>query len=156
MTITFNPSNLIQNSVFSSEIDFVNKYGNYSIGYNDLTPLGTQKKTWFYFVLFLSLILTIILFVLAKEEKDINGNVIEPTTAKKLFKILAYGCLGIFIISVIYSGYMYFFIYSPQYNQWFKTLPVEAQNQLNIITSINVIANQAQNYSINNPLIKIN
>ena len=161
MKISFNPSSItgsiIENNVANSKVDFVNKYGSYSSNYDNLTPLGGQKKTWFYFILIISLILTGILFHLSKEEKDANGNIIEPTSAKKLYKILAWMFLGISIIFIIYSGYMYFFIYSPQYNEWLKSLPVEAQNKLNIIKSLNLIANEVQNYNKNNPdLIKIN
>ncbi len=161
MQISFNPTSFIQstvkNSSINSKMDFIKKYGNYSVKYDDLTPLGEQKKVWFYFIMILSLILTGILFHLSREEKDVNGNVLEQTTDKKLYKVLAYGCLGIFVLSLLYSGYMYLFIYSPQYNEWFKNLPSEAQNQLYIFRSLDMIANESYNYTRNNPsLININ
>lgn len=151
MQISFNPTSLVENSVINSQVDFIEKYGNYSSNYKDLTPLGGQKKIWFYFIVILSLILTTILFYMSKEEKDINGNIIQPTNTKKLYKTLAWVFLGIFIVSITYSGYMYFFVYSPQYNEWLNSLPVDARNKLNIIRGLNMIANQAQSYNMNNP-----
>jgi hypothetical protein len=148
MNISFNvnPLNSISYNVANSKIDFVKNYGTLSLNYNNLTPLGEQKKVWFYFVLILSLILTGVLFHLSREEQDINGNVIEQTTSKKIYKILAWIFVVISGILIIYSGYMYFFIYSPQYNEWLNSLPTDARNQLNIINSLNMIANEAQNY----------
>ncbi len=151
MKISFNPTSLIEGNVANSKVNFIKNYGNLAEKYNDLTPLGEQKQVWFYFIVILSAILSGILFNMSKEEKDANGNVIEPTTTKKIYKILAWLCLGIFIVSLIYSGYMYLFIYSPQYNEWLKNLPSDARNQLNIINSLNAIVNEAQNYNRNNP-----
>jgi hypothetical protein len=161
MQISFNPASitgsLIENNVANSKVDFVNRYGSYSAKYDDLTPLGGQKKTWFYFIIVISLIIMGILFNISKEKKDENGNVIPPTSNEKIYKILAWIFLGIAIIFIIYSGYMYFFIYSPQYKEWFRNLPVEAQNKLNVIKSLTVISNEVQNFNKNNPsLIKIN
>jgi hypothetical protein len=149
MKISFNPTGLIANNVTNAKIDFVNNYGTYSNNYDDLTSLGEQKKTWFYFILIISLILTGMLFHISREEKDANGNVIEKTTAKKIYKILAWIFLGISIIFIIYSGYMYFFVYSPQYNEWVKSLPVDAQQKLNIIKNLNRIVEQAQSQAQN-------
>ena len=151
MRISFNPISLIQGNVANSKVEFVKNYGNLAANYNDLTPLGEQKQVWFYFIIILSAILSGILFHISREEKDANGNVIKPTTTKNIYKILAWICLAIFIISLIYSGYMYFFVYSPQYNEWFKSLPSDARNKLNIINSLNTIVNESQNYNINNP-----
>ena len=151
MNISFNvnPSNLISANVTNSKFDFIKNYGKLAVNYNNLTPLGEQKKVWFYFVLILSLILTGVLFHLAREEKDVNGNV-NQTASKKIFKILAWIFVGISGTLIIYSGYMYFFIYSPQYNEWLNSLPTDARNQLNIIKSLDMIANEAKNYNTNN------
>ena len=148
MNISFNinPLNSISSNVANSKIDFIKNYGTLAFNYNNLTPLGEQKKVWFYFVLILSLILTGVLFHLSREEKDINGNVIEQTTSKKIYKILAWLFVGLSGILIIYSGYMYFFIYSPQYNEWLNSLPTDARKQLNIINSLNMIATEARNY----------
>jgi hypothetical protein len=150
MKISFNPISLIQGNVANSKVDFVKNYGNYAANYNELTLLGEQKHTWFYFIVILSAILSGILFYMSREEKDAKGNTIQPTTSKKIYKILAWLSLGIFIVSVIYSGYMYFFIYSPQYNEWLKSLPNDARNKLNIIKSLNMIVNESQNYNNRN------
>jgi hypothetical protein len=157
MQISFNPANitgsLIENNVANSKVEFVNKYGSYSAKYDDLTPLGDQKKSWFYFIIVISLIIMCILFNISKEKKDANGNVIALTSNEKIYKVLAWIFLGIAIIFIDYSGYMYFFIYSPQYKEWFINLPVEAQNKLNIIKSLTVISNEVQNYNNNNPAL---
>ncbi len=150
MNISFNPFNFIRNDVSNSKVDFIKNYGEYASNYNDLTPLGEQKQVWFYFIVILSLILTVILFNISKDEKDVNGNIIKATFIKQLYKTLAWISLGVFITSVIYSGYMYLFIYSPQYNEWFRNLPIDAQNKLNIIKTLSMIATETDNYNRNN------
>ena len=150
MNISFNPSNLISSKVANSKIEFVQKYGTLAGNYNDLTPLGEQKKVWFYFLLILSLILIGVFFHLSREEKDVNGNIKEQTIAKKIYKILAWIFVGISGILTIYSGYMYLFVYSPQYNEWLNSLPTDARNQLNIINSLDMIAANARNYNTYN------
>lgn len=157
MKISFNPTSLITNNISSAKIDFVNNYGALSTSYDDLTALGEQKKTWFYFILILCAILTGVLFHQSKEEKDASGNIIELTSAKKIYKVLAWIFLGISIIFIVYSGYMYFFIYSPQYNEWLKNLPFDAKQKLNIINNLNMIASQNynQNYNRSSPMINI-
>ncbi len=155
MDISFNPLNLIQNNVVTSKMDFLNNYGKMSSNYNALTPLGEQNKVWFYFVLILSLILTGIFFYQSRKVKDVNGNDIEPTNTKKIYKILAWIFLGISIILIFYSGYMYFFIYSPQYNEWFNSLPPDAKTQLNIIKSLDIISNNSRNRNYNRPTLSL-
>ncbi len=122
MKISFNPMSIVENTEINSKVDFVKKYGNYSANYNDLTPLGEQKKVWFYFVLILSLILTAILFNKSKDEKDSNGQVIEPSTTKKIYKMLAYLFLGISIILIFYN--IFFKIYQPFLHQHLLQLKV--------------------------------
>jgi hypothetical protein len=152
MQISFNPSAFLYNDLTKSKVDFINQYGNFSNTYNNLTPLGEQKKTWFYFIAFLSLVLSIICFVLSNKTND----VIQNQTFKKIVKISAWVLLFIFITSVIYSGYMYLFVYSPQYNEWFKNLPVDAQNKISSIRALNMIANEASNINrYNQGLINI-
>ena len=49
MNISFNvnPLNSISSNVANSKIDFVKNYGTLSLNYNNLTPLGEQKKYGF-------------------------------------------------------------------------------------------------------------
>jgi hypothetical protein len=145
MQISFNPSAFIYNDLTKSKVDFINKYGNFSNNYNELTPLGEQKKIWFYFVAFLSLVLSIICFALSSNSNDF----IKNPMLKKIVKISAWIFLFIFIASIIYSGYMYLFVYSPQYNEWFKNLPVDAQNKISSINALNMIVNEAANVNRN-------
>jgi hypothetical protein len=152
MNISFNvnPSNLISSNSATSKMEFVKNYGTLSGNYNNLTPLGEQKNVWFYFVLILSLILTGVFFHLSREERDASGNVKEKTTSKKIYKILAWMFVGVSSILAIYSGYMYLFVYSPQYNEWFNSLPKDARTQLNIIKNLDIIADNARNYNRSN------
>ena len=145
MNISFNPSSLLYNNLAKSQVDFVNKYGNFSNTYNNLTPLGEQKNTWFYFIAFFSLVLSIICFVFSSNTND----TIKDESLKNIIKIAAWILLSIFIISLIYSGYIYLFVYSPQYNEWFKNLPVDAQNKISTIRTLTMLINKNNNNNNN-------
>jgi hypothetical protein len=57
----------------------------------------------------------------------------------------------LFLISLGYSGYNYFALYLPQYNEWYNILPTEAKSQLRIIKALDtVIANRRNNNRYNN------
>ncbi len=68
---------------------------------------------------------------------------------------MAWIFLVISIILIIYSGYMYFFIYSSQYNEWFNSLPPDAKTQLNIIKSLDLISNNSRNRNYNRPTLSL-
>ena len=155
MNISFNPFNIIQNTIPNAKIEFINKYGTTTSKYNALNAFGDQKTVWFYFILIVSFILTTVFFYHSKEEIDKNGNIIELTTIKKTYKLLAWLFMIISIIFSIYSGYMYFFIYYPQYNEWINSLPSEARNQLNIIKTVDMITYNGIQYNRNHPGIKV-
>jgi hypothetical protein len=166
MNISFNPSSILENSANNSKVNFINKYGNFANNYNKLTSLGEQQSVWFYFITVMSLILTISLFLISKEEKDLDNKPIEKTSLKKTLRLVAWITLGIFIISFIYSGYAYLFSYLPQYNEWFKNLPREAQNELKILNNLDSLAVMARSnnnnyrnnnrYNTNSSLLNIN
>jgi hypothetical protein len=136
----FNPNYVLENSIKNSKVNFINKYGNYANNYNKLNSLGEQQSVLFYFIPILSSILTIYLFFISREEKDIDNKPIKKTFLKQILRLLAWIILGISITSFIYSGYIYLFLYKPQYKEWFKKLPGEARNELKILNNLNNVA----------------
>ena len=141
MEFSFNPMSFLHNDLIKNKVDFINKYGDLSNTYNHLTPLGEQKNTWVYFIGFFSLILSIICFMYSKKSNE----TIKNQSLKTIIKISAWLLLGIFIVCVIYGGYTYFFLYSPQYNEWFKNLPVDAQKKISAIRALSMISQQNSN-----------
>ena len=140
-------TNTVINKDANNKLDFINKYSGLSEKYNKLTPLGTQKQVWHYFLLFFLLIGTIGCFAYSREKTDnITGDKIPQTDIQKLVYKLAWLLLIIFLITLGYSGYNYFALYLPQYNEWYNVLPTEAKSQLRIIKAIDtVIANMNNN-----------
>lgn len=140
-------TNAVLNADANTKVDFINKYSSTSEKYNKLTPLGGQKQVWHYFVVFILLIATIGCFIYSKEKTDeITGLKIPQTDMQKLVYKLAWVMLILFVISLGYSGYNYFALYLPQYNEWYNILPTEAKNQLRIINALeNVVANRYNN-----------
>ncbi len=139
MSFSLNPTSLANNSLATTEINFVNKYGSYADKYDDITPLGEQKQIWFYIITILSAVLSTILFIKSKEQVDANNKPIERTTTETLLRILAWLTLIIFVGGTIYSGYMYFLIYLPQYYKWFNELPIDAKRDIAIIETLSKI-----------------
>ena len=149
MSFTFNPTGLIQNQTMNlvtvSKVDFVNKYGDFSMKYDRLTATGEQKHMLFYLVPLVLIILSIIFFVKSKQRVDENNKLIERTSTEKVFRILAWVSIIVLILSTGYSGYIYFMLYLPQYNQWFSELPIDAKKQLNLINTLNTITSTSNN-----------
>jgi hypothetical protein len=148
MSFSFNPAGFIQTIAVPNKIEFINKYGNLSNNYKYLNALGEHKYVWFYILSFISLFTGLILYHLSKPKLDENNQLKERTIIEKLLLYSSYGCAIIFIFSIIYSGYMYFGIYLPEYNDWFSKLPQEAKNELNQIQTFDSVANYTRsNYS---------
>jgi hypothetical protein len=145
MSFSFNPTGLLQNQTTLSKVDFVNKYGDLAFKYDKLNATGEQKNALFYFVPVILLILMIIFFSKSAQKVDENNKPIERTSSENILRILAWVSLVLLIVSTGYSGYMYFMLYLPQYNQWFSELPIDAKKQLNLINTLNAIASTSNN-----------
>jgi hypothetical protein len=157
MSFSFNPAGLVQTIAIPSKIEFINKYGNFANNYKGLNALGEQKYVWFYILIFISLFAGIVLNHLSKPKLDENNKPKERTISENLLLYSSYGCAIIFIFSIIYSGYMYFGMYLPEYNDWFSKLPQDAKVELNKIHAYNSIANYSHSnyYNYNQtPLIR--
>ncbi len=147
--------NLITNTAANvganNKLDFITKYSGLSEKYNKLTPLGEQKQIWHYFLLFILLVGTISCFAYGREKTDnITGLKIPQTDMQKIVYKLGWVMLILLLIALGYSGYNYFALYLPQYNEWYNILPTEAKSQLRIINAIDtVIANRNNNYRNN-------
>jgi hypothetical protein len=140
MSISFSsPQYTARNMIALNEVDFINKYGNYASGYKHLNLLGSNKHVLHVFIAILSLFGCIILFVNSPQKVDSNNQPIERTTIEKIFRTSAWVLLIVFVLSIIYGGYLHFFLYLPEYNDWFSKLPTDAKNQINIIHGINTI-----------------
>ena len=144
---TFN--NIAQGMAGLNQINFINKYGNYASGYKHLSPIGENKHFLHIIVAILSIVASIILFVNSPEERDAKNNPIERSTIKKIFRTSAWILLIVFVLSVVYGGYLHFALYLPEYNDWFQKLPADAKNDINIIHGINQIVNNMRNYDNN-------
>jgi hypothetical protein len=144
-------TNTVLNADANNKTDFISKYSTLSDKYNKLTPLGGQKQVWHYFLLALLLIGTISCFVYSKEKIDtVTGEKIPQTDMQKLLYKLAWVILLMFLISLGYSGYNYFGLYLPQYNEWYSILPTEGKSQLRIINALErVVANRYNNRRLN-------
>jgi hypothetical protein len=156
MSFSFNPTGLLQNNLITTKIDFINKYGNLSNNYTNLDAIGEQRQLWFYGIVVLSSILGFILFRYSQPTLNVD-NKLERTNFEKLLQYGSYLCAIIFLVSLVYSGYMYWGVYLPEYYRWYAKLPIEAKGQLNIIHSINDVANMSYNRYNNNyqqPLIR--
>ncbi len=140
MSFIFNPTKLAVNQLVTNKLNFINTYGASTMNYDRLTATGEQKYAWFYFIPVLTIITTIILFAKSVQKVDENNNPIERTTIEKTLRILAWISLIICVLSLIYSGYMYLFMYLPQYNKWFNELPIDAKQQLKMINSLESVA----------------
>ena len=138
--------NIGTNISTNTEIGFINKYGNLSLGYKTVGPLGNQKQTGYIGIMVILLFILIGLFVATKDTIDPETKkVIPKTTVGKLLNYLKYGVLIMFIGSVGYSVYFYIFIYLVEYNKWFSSLPLVAKSELaSINTMRNVLAQAAQ------------
>ncbi len=123
------------------ELNFITKYGYLSKNYSNLTSTGILKNPWFYvvaafsFILFMVLSLIILKHKYIKTDRELKKNKNKENkifTEANLIKLL-FIFLGIFIISLIYSGYMYFGVFKPQFKMWYNSLPPDGKKLFEIM-----------------------
>ena len=141
------------NTQTNLSVDFINKFGSYSNNFSQITPIGGEKHFWYYIITFISIFLSVIFYFISKEEtKDDNPQNKKPLSQKP--GTIAFYILIVIMIGFIgYSLYRYFFVYKPEYNQWFSSLPNDARNLLASINTvkqaINIINDSYSNTSSN-------
>ena len=139
-------SNIAQGALVNNEVDFINKYGKTTLSYDKLDQLGNIKsKNFFLFFFILAIVLCILSFVFHSKTSDS----VNPSLTNKVLYYLGWVFLIIIITMLGYSSYFYFFLYLPQYNEWFKKLSVDAQTDLAKIYSLSEVVNQANNRNRN-------
>lgn len=129
------------NTQTNLSVDFINKFGSYSNNFPQLTPIGGEKHFWYYIVTFISIFLSVIFYFISKEETKNEDPNKKKSLSEKPGTIIFYILILIMIGFIGYSVYRYFFVYKPEYNQWFGSLPNDARN---LLASINTVR-QAMN-----------
>jgi hypothetical protein len=145
---------------------FIADYGEYSARFIHLDPLGKQKLNtlWPYLVLVVGLILAILCYFSSRPDKKTNDetNTTQETNEYSKLNIMQkilyglqdkerntmqkmlYGLSLFFILCSVfgvgYGGYLYLFIYMPEYFKWLDKLPNEGKIKLGMITSIDKIS----------------
>ena len=140
------------NTQVNMSVDFINKFGSYSNNFSEVTPIGSEKHSWYYVIAGIFIFISIFLFIVKWQEKTIEDEQEKkkPLSEKPL-TILFYISTSIMVIFICYSIYRHFFVYKPQYDKWFSTLPNDARNLLSSINTIrqtmNIINNSYRSHS---------
>jgi len=129
--------------------NFIHKYGRLSRGYDLIYPDGKPNLyvTYPLIVAFVFLFIGMFILFQTKVPKlDAYGNPVvdskntqiyvdpvELSPTQKIGRYISYLLFGIAIFFCLYYGYIYIFQYLYQYNNWYMTLPYEAQTELNMI-----------------------
>ncbi len=143
----------VQNNMVDYKIDFISKYGSTTNNYNRLNQLGNMKNSSTYICIFIcAIVLSIITFMLSYTYNN------QHLLSKFLF-YLGWFFVFILIVTLGYGSYIYIFVYTPQWNEWYSTLtPLAKQTLLSIDTleSVNTsLNNNIRNNPNNNTLIKV-
>jgi hypothetical protein len=126
------------------EIDFISKYGNTTLDYNNLDQLGNIKPDNLFIIIFvMSVILCIMSFIFYSKTED-------PARLTFLSSFLYY--LGWFFVIVIvvmlgYGAFFYIFQYLPQYKDWYKRLPPGAKSELQMISALTNVVNSTSSHN---------
>ncbi len=154
---------VVYNSALNTQanlsVDFINKFGSYSNNFSEITPLGSSKNIWYYVLTGVFIFISIGLAIFKKKEEI---DVREQPDEKKEESFFDKPLTKLFYISILltvalmcYSLYKYFFIYKPQYNKWYASLPNEARNILASINTVRELINTTYNrrptYTYNSP-----
>ena len=124
------------NTETNLSVDFINKFGSYSNNFSQITHIGGEKHFWYYIITGISIFLSVIFYFISKEEDKEEDPQNKKPLSKKPGTIAFYIFIGIMIGFIGYSIYRYFFVYKPEYNQWFSSLPNDARN---LLASINTV-----------------
>ena len=122
-----------QASLIDRQREFISKYGSTTNNYNYLDQLGKMKNGTIVAIFIIAVLLSIGAFVFSNN----NPKIISQCLLRKIgwiFAIIAIFALG-------YGGMLYFFLYLPQWNTWFKTLPSEGQILLGSIKGLTSVTN---------------
>jgi hypothetical protein len=143
----------VQNNMVDYKIDFISKYGSTTNNYNRLNQLGKMKNSNMYICIFIcAIVLSIITFFLSYTYNH------HHLLSNFLF-YLGWFFVFIIIVTLGYGGFIYIFLYTPQWNEWYSTLtPLAKQTLMSIDTleSVNSGLNSnIRNYPNNTALIKI-
>jgi len=133
-------------TLVDTKLNFIKKYGKTTIPYNKLDQLGNMKKNNIFMIVFVfSIILCIASFIYYKKTKKVN-----LTLLNKILYYLGWIFLIVTIIMLGYGGYFYFFLYLPQYNEWYSHLSFDGKNELALINTISDVASMTnRNNNIN-------
>jgi hypothetical protein len=141
------------NTETNLSVDFINKFGSYSNNFSQITQIGGEKHFWYYIVTGISIFLSVIFYFISKEEDKEDKPENKKPLSKKPGTIAFYILIAIMIGFISYSIYRYFFVYKPEYNQWFSSLPNDARNLLASINTVrqamNIINDSYSNTSSN-------
>ncbi len=116
-------------------VDFINKFGSYSDNFSQITPVGNEKYIWFYVVSAILIFLSVVFYFVKKMEDKEDVENKKPLSEKPVTIIFNITIL-IMVIFICYSIYRHFFVYKPQYDKWFSSLPNDARN---LLASINTV-----------------
>ena len=147
---------VVYNNALSTQanlsVDFINKFGSYSSNFSEITPLGSSKNIWYYVLTGIFIFISIALAMFKKtEDLDVQKKPKEQkeTIFDKPLTKLFYISILITVVFICYSLYKYFFIYKPQYNKWYASLPNDARNILASINTVRELINTTYNRSSN-------
>jgi hypothetical protein len=132
-------NNLNKNISYNeAKLNFITNYGELAKNYKDLTPNGNYKKYWLHFIASFSFIIFMVLLLLFLRHKYYKTIVKLKNKKNKIFteenlKKAMFIFLGIFIISLIFSGYIHFGVFKPQFKAWYNSLPLEGKKSFQIM-----------------------
>ncbi len=131
--------NFGQSPEINLKSNFITNYGRYSQPFDKIDMMGNQKfnTLWPLFVGIIGVFASVGLFVKSKPASDpVTGKPLEKTDVQKLLYGLGWFMLASTIFGFGYAGYLYWFIYLPQYYRWFEKLPTDAKVAIGMISTI--------------------
>lgn len=147
--------NSLQYSDSSIKTEFIQNYGSYASQFPALDSLGNQRSTGYILYSVFAFILMIIMFVVTQDKIDpVTKQTLPKTTIDNILTYFKYASIVLFLITLSYNGYMYFFVYLTQYGKWLLTLPDTAKASLlsiNTLDSIIAQQNSIRNAQTNKP-----
>jgi hypothetical protein len=136
--------------------EFIKDYASYAAEYDAIDVMGNQtfKTTWPYIVSAIGIIVMIIFFVMGMEKVDpVTKQPIPKTTMQPIYTYIGWFLLCCSLFGFGYGLYLYFAIFSPQYNEWYDSLPSTAKIELASINQLDAIEaerRQLENERFNN------
>jgi hypothetical protein len=126
----------VMNNLVNYKTNFISKYGSTTNNYDELDQLGQMNNAGIFILIFIfAVVLCILSFVFSSKYDRLS----------KYLYYFGWFFLIVIIVTLGYGSYIYFFLYLPQWNEWYKTLPSQAKQDLMSIKTLNAVKSELPN-----------